>query len=191
MGYLALVLMVAFGVFCIGVRTWMHVRQTGRSPFLSGGASGKLATAAYAVLFSIAAFGDVSGALPRLAHSTPLGVVGAALAVAGIAMTMYAQVAMGESWRIGIDPDEHTALVTTGPYRVVRNPIYTAMFAFAIGIALVVPNVVAIVGAIVQVLAIEFIVRRVEEPYLRQHHGEVFETWSKRTGRFVPRLQQT
>jgi protein-S-isoprenylcysteine O-methyltransferase Ste14 len=35
----------------------------------------------------------------------------------------------GASWRIGVDPDERTTLVTSGPFAIARNPIFTAMAA--------------------------------------------------------------
>ena len=143
----------------------------------------------FAIPFIGAAVGDVFDWLPRLAHSTALGAAGTGLALLGIAGTMYAQVAMGRSWRIGIDLDEHTSLVTTGPYRYVRNPIYTAMFAFVIGFAMVVPNVVAMGAALAVIAAIAGVVRRVEEPYLTKEHGDAFREWSRRTGRFLPFLR--
>ena len=42
---------------------------------------------------------------------------GVAIFIVGLVGTLYAQVAMGESWRIGVDEDERTALVTTRPVR--------------------------------------------------------------------------
>ena len=66
------------------------------------------------------------------------------IAVVGIAATVYAQLDMGDSWRIGVDPSETTTLVRTGLFGWVRNPIFTAMLLFGLGIALVVPNLVAI-----------------------------------------------
>lgn len=44
----------------------------------------------------------------------------------GIAATLYAQIAMGNSWRIGVDPTERTTLVTNGPFALVRNPTFAA-----------------------------------------------------------------
>lgn len=78
---------------------------------------------------------------------------------------------MGDSWRIGVDEQETTALVHTGVFGVVRNPIYTSMFAFGFGIALLTPNLVAWAGFILLVATIELQVRRVEEPYLLKTHG--------------------
>lgn len=64
-------------------------------------------------------------------------VAGIIPATAGIAATVYAQLAMGDSWRIGVDEQENTTLVRTGPFKWVRHPIYTAMMAFGLGLLLV------------------------------------------------------
>jgi protein-S-isoprenylcysteine O-methyltransferase Ste14 len=74
--------------------------------------------------------------------------------------------AMGDAWRIGVDPEERTELVTEGPLAMVRNPIYSAMIPTVLGLVLMVPNVLAIGAIVAIVVAIELQVRLVEEPYL-------------------------
>jgi len=188
MGYIAIGLLLAFGAVCLGLRGWMHYRQTGKSPFLEGGVSGVAAIVGFTGPMLAAAIVDVTGALPRFVDSTAFSAVGALISLTGVAATMWAQLAMGESWRVGIDPEERTALVTTGPYTRVRNPIYTAMFAFTIGLAMVIPNLIAIVGAAAIILVINIVVRVEEEPYLIKVHGDAYREWSQRTGRFLPPL---
>ena len=65
---------------------------------------------------------------------------GIVIAVIGIAATVYAQLDMGDSWRIGVDPSETTTLVRTGVFGWVRNPIFTAMMTFGFESRLVTPN---------------------------------------------------
>jgi protein-S-isoprenylcysteine O-methyltransferase Ste14 len=65
-----------------------------------------------------------------------LSAAGAVLAVAGVLATIGAQLGMGGSWRVGVDPGERTELVTGGVFAVVRNPIFTAMGATSLGLAL-------------------------------------------------------
>ena len=103
--------------------------------------------------------------------TTGVHAAGIVLATLGIAATLYAQIAMGTSWRIGVDPSEHTALVTTGPFALVRNPIFAAMLPTALGLALLVPSWIALAGFAGLLLALELQVRVVEEPYLRRAHG--------------------
>ncbi len=69
---------------------------------------------------------------------------------------------------------------------IVRNPIFTAMLVFGLGIALVTPNVVAIVGFVLLVVTIEVQVRVVEEPYLATRHGDAYRDYLATVGRFVP-----
>jgi Phospholipid methyltransferase len=93
----------------------------------------------------------VAAPLAELAGLEPIGVLdrspvraaGVVLVVVGIAVTLAAQLAMGASWRPDVDPAVRTALVTTGPFRLVRNPIFTATAATATGLALLVPNLLA------------------------------------------------
>ena len=104
----------------------------------------------------------------------------------GLAATLYAQLAMGESWRVGVDESERTALVTGGPFAVVRNPIFAAMIPTSLGLTFMVPNVIALAGFAALVLALEIQVRLVEEPYLRKVHGQGYDSYAARTGRFMP-----
>lgn len=113
-------------------------------------------------------------------------VIGVVLAVTGIALTFGAQLAMGDAWRIGVDPDERTQLVTGGPFRLVRNPIYSAMMPTVFGLALMVPSVLAVVAFVAFVIALELQVRLVEEPHLLRTHGDAYAEYAARVGRFVP-----
>ena len=69
-----------------------------------------------------------------------------------------------------------------------RNPIFTGMVAFSVGIALLVPNLPTLVGAALAVVAIEVQVRLVEEPNLVAVHGAATAAGPSRTGRFLPGL---
>jgi protein-S-isoprenylcysteine O-methyltransferase Ste14 len=93
---------------------------------------------------------------------------------------------MGSSWRVGVDPSERTALRTDGPFRWVRNPIFSWMILTAAGLALLVPNTASLAGLAALVFGIELQVRLVEEPYLLRTHGEAYASWASLTGRFFP-----
>jgi Phospholipid methyltransferase len=85
---------------------------------------------------------ELSGLDPiTILDRTPVRAAGVVLVVVGIAATLAGQLAMDASWRPDVDPTVRTALVTTGPFRLVRNPIFTA--TAATGLALLVPNLVA------------------------------------------------
>jgi protein-S-isoprenylcysteine O-methyltransferase Ste14 len=111
---------------------------------------------------------------------------GIALFATGLAGTFYSQLAMGASWRVGVDESERTELVTGGPFRLVRNPIYAAMLPALLGLALLTPNALALAGFALVLLALELQVRVVEEPYLLRTHGHEYRRYAERVGRFVP-----
>lgn len=112
--------------------------------------------------------------------------LGFALALIGIVLVFAAQLAMGNAWRIGVNPDERTRLVTDGPFRLVRNPIYSAILPTVLGLALMVPSPVALVAFVLLAIGLELQVRLVEEPYLLRTHGEAYARYAARVGRFVP-----
>jgi protein-S-isoprenylcysteine O-methyltransferase Ste14 len=113
---------------------------------------------------------------------------GTAIAAIGTLATYGSQVAMGKSWRIGVRDTERTNLVIDGPFRIVRNPIFSCMLVTAIGFTLLVPNALSLVSLVSLFVAIELQVRVVEEPYLYRMHGEPYAEYCKQVGRFVPGL---
>jgi protein-S-isoprenylcysteine O-methyltransferase Ste14 len=181
---LAVVLLVAYGLIAFVLRALIQLRLTGSTGIK--GVSGRLGSLEWfaGILFVLAIALSVAGALSQDAEGPP--VVGAALAIGGLLATAGAQLAMGEAWRVGVDPHERTRLVTSGPFALVRNPIYAGMIPFFAGIALMVPGPVTIAGAILLVVALELQTRLVEEPYLRSVHGLVYADYAARVGRFLP-----
>ena len=188
-GY-ALFLLLAFGL-----RSWLHWRRTGSTGFVgisggvgsaewSGGALFVVALVAGGAAPALQALGIV---MPMPAFDVPAArAAGVALYVVGVAGTLWAQLAMGASWRIGVDETARTELVGAGPFRWVRNPIYSAMTAATLGLALCVPNVVSALALVALVVALEIQVRLVEEPYLARVHGDGYRRYVATTGRFVP-----
>lgn len=180
-----------------GVRIALQVRRTGATGLhgIERG-SGTLGLLAAGLFVAGLAMGAAAPALVLLDVLDPLpaldGAVGHAigvfLVVAGIGLVFGAQLAMGDSWRVGVDPEERTELVTDGPFKLVRNPIYSALVPTVFGLVLMVPSVLAIIAFVTLVAGLELQVRAVEEPYLLHTHGEEYATYAARVGRFVPRL---
>jgi protein-S-isoprenylcysteine O-methyltransferase Ste14 len=195
MAVASLALYLAYLAVAFGIRSLIQLRRTGSTGFHGVGGRPLSAEWIAGVGFALAlGVGVAAPVLDLLGIVEPIGAlespalhaVGMALAVAGIAATFYAQLAMGESWRIGVDPAERTALVTDGPFGLVRNPIFAAMLPTGLGLALLVPSWVALVGVAGLGLALELQVRVVEEPHLLRAHGEAYAGYAARVGRFLP-----
>jgi protein-S-isoprenylcysteine O-methyltransferase Ste14 len=193
-----IVALALFGVFAalgFGWRSWEQRRRTGSTGFR--GVSGRLGSAEWfagagfvaappvAVLASILQLLDVAAPVAVL-HAPWIQIGGIVVAIVGIFATVYAQLDMGDSWRIGVDPGETTTLVRTGVFGWVRNPIFTAMITFGFGIALVTPSLVALAGFLLLVATIELQVRIVEEPHLLTVHGDDYRSYLTNVGRFMP-----
>ena len=191
----AIILFATFAALGFGWRSWVQHRATGSTGFR--GISGRLGSAEWfagagvvvalvaGVTAPVLQLTDTVAPLPVL-QAAWLQAAGVGLGVFGIAATVYAQVYMGESWRIGVDPNETTTLMRSGVFGWVRNPIFTAMLVFGAGLALVTPNVVALGGFVLLLLSIELQVRVVEEPYLAAVHGDAYHAYLAAVGRFVP-----
>jgi protein-S-isoprenylcysteine O-methyltransferase Ste14 len=193
---LGLALLALYGLLAFGLRMVVQVRRTGSTGFKGlRGAKGSVKQLGELLLATAIVLCVVGGPMLQLTGVlAPIGwldgelavALGAALASLGITLTVVAQFAMGDAWRIGVDPLERTELVVYGPFAVVRNPIFAAMIPAFAGVALLAPNVVTLTGAALVLVALELQTRLIEEPYLTAVHGERYAAYAARVGRFFP-----
>lgn len=194
---IALILFAMFAALGFGWRSWEQHRRTGSTGFK--GVSGQLGSVEWlagvglvvaligAVVAPVLQLTGVVAPLPALI-ATWIQLTGIAFAVSGTATMVRAQLDMGDSWRIGVDERETTTLVRSGLFGRVRNPIFTAMLLFGLGLALVTPNIVALIAFALLFVSIEVQVRLVEEPYLLRVHGRSYQDYVAAVGRFVPHV---
>ena len=193
----ALVLYGVYLALTFGIRVAVQVHRTGSTGVhglpKDAGSLERLAGALFvlALLAGAAApmltLVDVLDPVPVLDGAVG-NTIGLVLALSGILLTFGAQLAMGDAWRIGVDPEERTELVTGGVFGLCRNPIYSFMIVAWAGFALLVPTWVAAAAGVLLIVGLEIQVRLVEEPHLIRTHGEPYRAWASRVGRFVPGL---
>jgi protein-S-isoprenylcysteine O-methyltransferase Ste14 len=193
MAVLALILLVVWIVLVAGYRSYLQCRRTRTLRALARTRRGSAQWWAklisiLGVLFAFAApIAELASLAPiALIDHAVLRFAGVPLVLLGIAGTLIAQSAMGDSWRGDVDPNARTPLVTAGPFRLVRNPIFISAATTEIGLALMVPNILAGLMLVAFMTAIWIQVRLVEEPYLLRVHGDDYRRYAARTGRFVP-----
>lgn len=183
-----LVLQALFVLLAFGWRTAAQLRATGSTGFVAHRERGAVATAA-GVALTLGLLAIVAGTLlagPRDWNAAAY--VGVVAMLGGLILCLAAQRTMGASWRIGVDPDERTDLVTTGLFGKIRNPIFTAMILFAAGSTLTVPTAVTVTGLLLATAGIAAQVVLVEEPHLRRQHGAAYNAYATRAGRFLPHI---
>lgn len=180
-----------YGLVTIVGRSLLQWRRTGSTGWR--GVHGRPGSAAWwaGVMMALAVLGLVLAPVVGLlgpasaAASWRVG-AGAVLLAAGFGLTVIAQLAMGDAWRIGVQEGERTELRTHGPFAWCRNPIFTGMLLTALGLVAWVP--LAAPAWLALWAGLELQVRVVEEPHLLRIHGARYEAYAARTGRFWPGL---
>jgi protein-S-isoprenylcysteine O-methyltransferase Ste14 len=123
-----------------------------------------------------------------LYHAPIVQWIALAIALAAFIATLVCWKKMGKSWRMGINPDERTQLILSGPYEYVRHPIYALSSVLMLATLAIVPSPLMIATAACHLLLLQWEARR-EEKYLVGVHGEAYQSYMDRVGRFVPRLR--
>lgn len=95
--------------------------------------------------------------------------------------------ALGRHWRLDAGLDTDHELVRSGPYRVVRHPIYTSMFCMLLGtgLALATPLKLFLPSVLLLVIGTEIRVR-VEDRLLAAQFGDEFRDYQRRVPPYIP-----
>ena len=112
--------------------------------------------------------------------------VGFALGLVSQALWIWTQVELDTQWSAQLQLTEKHHLVDTGPYSVMRHPLYTAMTFWTTALALVTVNWIF---AGILVLVVGLFIARVprEEAMMIEQFGDEYRAYMQRTGRFFPK----
>ncbi len=117
-------------------------------------------------------------------HSPVLGAIGAVVFASGIALAIWARVHLGRNWGMPMSQKAEPELVTSGPYRFVRHPIYSGLLAALLGTALA-TNLIGLI--IVTLLGGYFYYSAsVEEKNLIATFPTAYPAYRRRTKMLVP-----
>ena len=182
----ALTLYLVFLVFAVGGRIALHYLATGdlgirtvkRTASNTAKCASVLLFTSFVATF-VLSFLDATGTVqPQADLGESANTTGAAISLGGIALMIVSQYQMGTAWRFGVDQAEKTDLVTKGLYALVRNPIYSGVFLFLIGLLILLPHILTLIFLATAWMSIELQVRFVEEPHLRSLHGADYEEYA-------------
>jgi protein-S-isoprenylcysteine O-methyltransferase Ste14 len=110
--------------------------------------------------------------------------VGLGLLVVALLWTVIAQENMKNSWRIGIDTDIKTELVTSGLFSISRNPIFFGMILSLVGLFLATPNGLTLIFLILGYVLIQIQIR-LEEEFLTKEHGQSYLDYKQKVRRLI------
>jgi len=111
--------------------------------------------------------------------------VGAALTAVGLVFAVWARHHLGKNWSGIVTVKEDHELITTGPYAIVRHPIYTGLFLAFVGSAIACGEWRGVL-AVVLVLASVWRKLLLEERWMREQFGDSYEAYSRRVRAIVP-----
>lgn len=114
--------------------------------------------------------------------------LGSIIACVGISLFSWAHYALGENWTAVLALSQEHELVTQGPYRYVRHPMYSAFFTIGFGFLLLSANwIVGLLYLGTLTLLYAFRVSK-EEELMISRFGETYRQYMQKTGRIFPRL---
>ncbi len=183
--YLFQVLWLAWGIGWLASSRWSSSekrRQNSRERFLY---LAEMAVAVALISFSNLGYGWLGErVVPR---TEAFFVIGAALLVAGLGFTVWARLSLGRNWSGYVTLKAGHRLVRSGPYALVRHPIYTGLLFALLGTTIAVDEWRAVLGLI---LATASLVRklRLEERWLTEEFGSEYAAYKDEVKALVPWL---
>jgi protein-S-isoprenylcysteine O-methyltransferase Ste14 len=115
---------------------------------------------------------------------------GVVLALVGFALLQWAQMTLGKSWSDTPRMRKEQALITSGPYRFIRHPIYSA-FILILGSTLLI-SANGFIGLAVLGMTVLEVASRIgfEESLILEYFGGQYRDYMKKAGQLIPRLIQ-
>jgi protein-S-isoprenylcysteine O-methyltransferase Ste14 len=110
--------------------------------------------------------------------------LGAAVTIAGLLFAVWAREHLGRNWSRSVTIKQGHELITTGPYAVVRHPIYTGVLTGLLGTAIALSQVRGFIVFVLFFLAF-WIKLRMEEQWMRSQFGEAYATYAHQTAALV------
>ena len=191
--FLPLYFMLYFGV-AFFAKTWIVAKRINKNPLVlpkddsAYGLIGryfKITLIALFIYVLIFAFADSHVFLPITYFEQKIvQYLGLSLLLISLVWTIIAQNQMKDSWRIGIDHETKTELVTKGLFSVSRNPIFLGMIISLLGLFLTTSNALTLLFLIVSYILIQIQIR-LEEGHLTQLHKTDYLEYKQKTKRLI------
>jgi protein-S-isoprenylcysteine O-methyltransferase Ste14 len=122
----------------------------------------------------------------RLWHTTlALGVVSDCIVLAGTAFTIWARITLGGNWSVEVTFKQDHELIESGPYALVRHPIYTGLIMMALGTAIHYGRAIGVALFFALCAAIWWKARE-EERIMGSHFPDAYPEYKLRVRAIIP-----
>lgn len=123
-----------------------------------------------------------------MAGNLLIGAIGVVFCVVGVGLALWARVHLGRNWGMPMSTKESPELVTTGPYALVRHPIYTGILLAMLG-STIGENAFWVLPLVLFGAYFVYSARREEELMMKQF-PEQYPAYMQRTNMLLPRIFQ-
>lgn len=108
----------------------------------------------------------------------------------GIILRYWSSILLGQNFSRDVEVSKNQELISNGPYRYMRHPLYTGLFLLTIAVPLFVGNIAVFLLAIL--LMYNMLNRRIleEERFMEEVLGARYVRWKNERYKFVPFVQQ-
>ena len=117
-------------------------------------------------------------------HLEIISWIGVLFCAAGLLLLLWSLIALGKSFRVGIDTEHPDKLITTGVFAFSRNPIYVAFASILLGQFLIFSNWILLIYLCAGIWLFHRQVLR-EEDYLKKHYGKEYLEYCNRVRRYL------
>lgn len=130
----------------------------------------------------------VIGDINRTLTHPVVRAIGVIIMLIGLWLSMESQRELGRNWVGGIGLHKQHKLITTGPYRYVRHPLYSGLLVSSLGFGLVSLNIWMFLMGLSFCGSFAFRIPG-EEALLRQKFKKKFDDYAEHTGRLIPKFR--
>jgi len=122
--------------------------------------------------------------IPRIMF---IRIIGSALTITGLAFALWARLFLGSNWDAFISLRLRHKLLRTGPYAIVRHPIYSGFMIALAGSILNFGHLRSFIAATMVILAWVY-KSGLEEAFMRNHFGIEYDQYCHNVKRFIPKV---
>jgi protein-S-isoprenylcysteine O-methyltransferase Ste14 len=177
--------LIAWGAFIV---SWVAAAFWSDPPAKRAGLGGEWPYRATMILGVVLMFGVTKNVYRETKFEFSAGVEWAlfGVVIAGILFAWWARIYLGRLWSSNVTKKADHHVVDTGPYALVRHPIYTGLIAGIFATAVQTGSPAVLVGALLISLGI-YMKARLEERFLREQLGaDAYDSYRKRVPMLVP-----
>lgn len=115
-------------------------------------------------------------------------ILGVLLTILSLVYFAWIHKTLGDNWSPTLEIKKEQKLITSGPYKAIRHPMYAQIWIWSIAQILIVSNTVAGFAGIIFWTILYFIRVPIEEKMLIEYFGLEYFEYMKRTGRVLPKI---